>query len=170
MSDSELQAPPLRNDGLQIDENRGFQRWFWTTQRIAWGAFGAILLVATSGLTGGGGYFDHKLTEVSSGRIDAPRISRWQASDTMEIEFTGAGDRHTFLVGDGFMTNFTIEAVRPQPDRSYMTSAGMLMEFASLGAGPFQASIGLRPSHPGIISYDIELDGVETSLTTLVLP
>ena len=45
----------VRPDGLQLDEDRGFQRRFWRAERIAWGTFAAIMLAALSGLFGGSG-------------------------------------------------------------------------------------------------------------------
>jgi len=41
-----LDQPAIREDGLQLEENRSLQRRFWQMQRIAWLGFGIVVLVA----------------------------------------------------------------------------------------------------------------------------
>lgn len=40
-----MKQSPLRSDGLQLDEHRGFQERFWKIERVGWLVF-AILVNA----------------------------------------------------------------------------------------------------------------------------
>lgn len=49
------EVPPIRPDGLQLDEHRQFQERFWTIERAAWIVFGMIVIAALAGAFGAGG-------------------------------------------------------------------------------------------------------------------
>lgn len=53
----DISIPPVREDGLQLQEERRIQRVFWTVQRVSWFLFGVVCLVALLGFTGSGGVF-----------------------------------------------------------------------------------------------------------------
>src|SRR5690606_25597894 len=78
MAKTQLQGPPIRKDGLQIDERRHFQEIFWTVERFAWIIFALILLLALLGLTGSGGYFAKTTQTLDAGTAEYARFSRWE--------------------------------------------------------------------------------------------
>lgn len=170
MSSNDLQAPPIREDGLQIEERRDFQRRFWTAERAAWIVFGVIILLAIAGLTGSGGFLDHGSNKLQTGEIDYPRISRWQTADDFTIVFDRQGETHILTLGQGFLDRFSIQNVSPTPFRSAMTQDGMRMQFDALGGGPHDVRLDVTPTRPGIARYRIDLDGTTAELSTIVLP
>src|SRR3546814_10863353 len=93
-----LDQPSIRPDGLQVEDHRGYQEKLWTVERAAWIVFIVITLAAALGATGAGGPLSRQVAVTEHGRIDYPRIARWQASDELTIEFaarSGRSEEHT---------------------------------------------------------------------------
>jgi hypothetical protein len=170
MAQYELQAPPIREDGLQVDERRTFQRRFWTVERWAWIVFGLIIVAALVGVTGGGGYYEHKRIALPNADVDVPRVARWQTADDMSVKFTTGGQVHRLVLHRTFLDNFAIEQIQPRPERSYLTTDAQVMEFAAEGEPPHQAILHIRAVHPGIARYRLEVDGEQAEWSAIVLP
>ena len=170
MASTDLQIPPVRDDGLQIEERRGFQRRFWSAERAAWWIYFGFIVLAIAGVTGGGGYFDHQERQIDTGSIEAPLFARWETSDSLSIIFPGNGERHTLVLDRAFFDHFSIDTVNPHPSRGVAVNGGQRMEFPAAKDGPQIIRIDVSPSHPGMARYGIELDGESADLTTVVLP
>lgn len=170
MASSEPQAPPIRKDGLQVEEDRHFQRRFWIIERWAWLAFGLIAVAALAGLSGGGGYFGHTTITTASAMLEVPRITRWQRPDDITVTFNTANDTHRVVMGLPFVENFSIEQIQPQPERSYLTTDGQAIEFAAEGSAPHVAVLHVRAHRPGMARYVIEVDGEPAEWALVVLP
>ena len=170
MAGHELQAPPIREDGLQVDERRQFQRRFWTMERWAWGGFAVIIAAALVGLTGSGGLFDRTTITLPSADLDVPRVARWQTSDEMSVTFTTGGQAHRLVLNRNFLDDFTIEQVQPQPRRSYLATDSQVMEFAAEGGPPHAAVLHIRAVRPGLARYRVEADGEQAEWLAIVLP
>jgi hypothetical protein len=166
------QSPiPIRDDGLQLEEQRGFQERFWTVERWAWMIFGLILLLALAGLGGGGGFLAHTKAEMEAGEVEYPRIARWESSDEVTVTFGQPGEEHRLTLSPQFSQFFQIEDIQPLPDRSLATPAGEVMVFQSDNRAPAKVVLHMRSQRPGIARYDISLDGGSpVSVTTVVLP
>lgn len=67
-----MDQPPVRDDGLQLEEHRKFQESFWRVERIAWIGFGCILLLAILGMTGSSGYFARQALAFEGGLVEIP--------------------------------------------------------------------------------------------------
>jgi hypothetical protein len=165
-----LEQPPVRPDGLQLNENRSYQEKQWTAERCAWIAFLAITLAALLGVTGTGGIFSRSLSTLEGGQVDHPRITRWDAPDEMTVRLDdGAGER-TLLLSNGFAQSFQIESIQPQPLRVEAVPDGQLLRFAST-RGPVQIVIYLQSRSPGIARFRTSIDGgAPQDLATLILP
>lgn len=164
-----LEAPPIRSDGLQIADNRRFQRRFWKVERVAWVFFAAVVVAGLAGLTGGGGYFSRQQVQLSEAIVDLPRVSRWEDSDHILLTFTSDAPTYTIRLGGGFNGAFSIDQVQPQPARSRAVPGGLEMEFSGVGSGG-TARIGIMPSAPGLATLSLGVGGNETSVRVLVLP
>lgn len=163
-------APPIRPDGLQLDENRRYQERLWAAERWAWGVFVAITLAAALGLTGAGGPLSRTLIAVAGGEVDAPRIARWQAANDLKVRFASDGSERRLLLSPQFLHSFQIESMQPQPQRVTTSSSGQTIHFAA-SSGPAEAVLHLRPQSPGLVRYRVAVDGsAPAELSTLILP
>lgn len=165
----ELEAPPIREDGLQLLEDRALQRRIWSSQRIAWLLFGLLLLGALLGLTGSGGYLSSQSLEFGQAKVEMPRIARWQASDTVLIELQGTAATEV-VFGPGFSKRFAIESITPEPADSVAGGSGVSMTFDISGQGTKTVLLGVRPTRPGWIGFDMSVAGETRSAWALVLP
>jgi hypothetical protein len=171
MSDQATKAPPVREDGLQLEEHRSFQERFWTAERWAWVAFGLILLVALLGFTGSAGPFAHATASLAGGGIDYPRFARLQAPEDILVEFDPGGVERTLTLSSSFAASFEIEGIRPEPDRSEASSEGEVMTFRVRSNEAGQVRLYVRPQRPGVANYRIAIDdGAPVAISTIVLP
>lgn len=162
--------PPVRPDGLQLEDRRRYQEKLWTVERCAWVAFIAITLGALAGITGAGGILSRHSATMDGGEIDHPRIARWQASDEMTVRFVEGAGARSLLLSSGFVESFQIETVQPRPTRVEAVADGQVMHFASAD-GPVQVVLHLRPQHPGLARYRASINGgTAADLSTLILP
>lgn len=163
--------PPVRDDGLQLEDHPAFQQRFWMMQRVAWGAFGVVLLVALAGFTGSGGLFSRAEIAVAEGRLDYPRVARWQTPETLRIAFSAGDERHRLLFSSGFEEDFALEQILPQPEREQMTADGLLLEFAATAGAASTAVLDISPRSPGLASFTLGIDrSPPLRVTVVVLP
>lgn len=166
-----IEAPPVREDGLQLGEDRVLQERFWTGQRVAWGAFALIGLLALSGLSGAGGPLATATRVTPEGELRHPRVARWTRSDEIAVRFAGAADRHRLALSDAFLERFAIEGVQPQPERALAGPEGIVLEFAATGGAGARVALRVRPERPGFARYAVALDGrAPVEVATVILP
>jgi len=170
--DDTAQPPiPIRDDGLQLEEHRDFQERFWTFERWAWVGFGLILLAALAGLGGGGGVLAHTTITSEAGKVDYPRVARWESADEVTVTFGSPREEHRLTLSPQFSQYFQIEDIQPLPERSLTSPAGEAMVFRSENGPPSKVVLHLRPQRPGLASYEVSLDGGDpVGVTTVVLP
>lgn len=163
-------APPVRPDGLQIEEDRRHQERSWTAERWAWGFFILFTLAALLGATGSGGPLSRDQASTPAGEIDLPRVARWQTPDHIEVRFTAAGDTHTLHLSPEFSRAFQVDAIQPEPERVTSGPEGQTVHLAG-GNGPAEAFLYLTSRNPGRAQYSIALDDAPpVALSTLTLP
>ena len=171
MNKTDIARPPVRDDGLQLEEDRGFQERFWTIERWAWSAFGLILLLALAGLAGGGGFFAHATMNLEAGQIEYPRVARWESADEITAVFASDSSEHRLTLSPQFSKYFQIEDIQPLPDSTLVSPAGEVMVFRAEGGSPTQVVLHFRAQRPGLARYDLSLDGGSPAgATTVVLP
>ena len=139
-----------KRPSIEVDADPAFQEGFWKFQRVAWVVMALIILAALFGATGSGGPLAHAQVEGPAGRIDYPRIARWQAADQMKVTVppTATGSA-TLELDAAFTQTFSIEDIEPQPRSSLATATGHRFEF-ELGDAPGEKSIifHLRADRP----------------------
>ncbi|HEY9550390.1 MAG TPA: hypothetical protein VIR45_12895 [Kiloniellaceae bacterium] len=165
-----LDQPSIRPDGLQVEDHRGYQEKLWTVERAAWIVFILITLAAALGATGAGGPLSRQVAVTEHGRIDYPRIARWQASDELTVEFAASSGLRSLRLSPEFARSFQVESVQPMPERVEATPDGQVMHFAAAD-GPAQVVMHLRPQSPGLARYRASLNGgAALEFWTLILP
>lgn len=165
-----MEEIPIRRDGLQIEEDRRFQERFWTVERIAWCAFGLVLLAALAGLTGGGGPLSDGSRAVGSARVDYPKVARWTAPDTIEFRFGEDGTARILLAPD-FLAAFEIEGIEPEPAVSSIGAAGLRLEIETDAKPTAPVILRIQPRFAGLARYAIGVGGSEpVTFSTVVMP
>lgn len=170
-ADTDQPSIPIRDDGLQLEEHRGFQERFWIAERWAWMIFGLVLLLSLTGVAGGRGFLAHTTASLEAGEVDYPRVARWESSDEIIVIFGQPSGEHRLTLSPQFSQFFQIEVIQPLPNRSLATPAGEVMVFQSDNGAPAKVVLHLRSRRPGIARYEVSLDGGgPVGVTTVVLP
>lgn len=171
MSRGELEVAAVRDDGLQLDEDRRLQERLWTVERCAWLVFGLLVLAALAGLTGGGGPLSHGHMAMAGGTVEYPRIARWQASEELIVEFGAGEGPRTVTLSSSFTEQFQIESIQPRPARWDAGAEGQRLTFEVTNGGTGNVTLYVRPSDPGVVSFELALDGGASGrFSTIVLP
>ena len=167
MPESDL--PPIREDGLQLSEDRGLQRKIWRAERVGWLLFAVIILCAVLGLTGAGGFFGRQSVELAGATFKLPTVTRWQAEDTLVIELKDTGPVD-IGVGQDFSRHFTLETITPKPMRDHGQEDGLHLSFDLEGPGTKTVILPVRAARPGWASFELSVGGERASASILILP
>jgi hypothetical protein len=164
-------APRKSSDQLDVNEDRPFQERWWTIERFAWGGFALIFALALVGLTGSGGWFADATASGSGGSVDYPRLSRWQADDTVSVTFAASPEpTRTLTLSSAFTSLFQIVDVEPRATAATATQGGEDLEFRVVPGAPATIDFHVRSQHPGVVGYYMAIDGERLDAITLVLP
>lgn len=166
----DISIPPVRKDGLQLQEERRIQRMFWSIQRLSWFMFGVVCLIALLGFTGSGGVFQKQVIRFDSAIVEIPRVTRWEASDDLSIRFTTAEAAPEVTIAQPFFDLFSIERIQPEPEESVLAPSAQRLRFAAAGEPPHEVSVGIRSMHFGRANFDMTIGGKTRSVGILVLP
>jgi hypothetical protein len=152
------EMPPVRADGLQIDEDRRLQERIWFAERVSHGAILLLVLAAVAGLAGSGGILARGTIATAAGTIDHPRILRWETAEDLTVRFEAAGgDRSLRLVGP-LADRVFVEAIQPDPRASRATAEGVVYDFAAEAGAFAVVTLRLRASRPGVVRLGIGVD------------
>ncbi|MDX0982726.1 hypothetical protein GOL22_11220 [Sinorhizobium medicae] len=163
--------PPVRDDGLQIEEHRTFQESFWRAERVSWVIFGLTLIAALLGVTGSGGMLERQIITVADGSVDVPRFSRWGASDVLQATLAGGGSERRLTLSPEFFRTFQVEDIDPPPIAAEGGADGLVYRFRAASAQPLVLTLHLRAQYPGIVSFRASVnDGPAQALRTIVWP
>lgn len=168
--DETTPCPPVRKDGLQLHEDRAFQRRLWRAQRIAWVCYLLICVAALLGLTGSGGLWQSQRIAFAGAEAQVPRVSRWEGSDRFMLRFDNAADRHSLWLGHEFLDRFALDGIQPEPASSRMASGGLLLDFDTGGPPPHTVVIDVSPMHYGVTRVDLRVGDEQRRVTTVILP
>jgi len=163
--------PPVRPDGLQLQERREYQENFWRLERWAWAGFLLLTVAAALGVTGGGGPLSRNVVETAGGKLDYPAIGRWQTPDRFVVHFPAGPTDRSLTFDPRFAQSFQIDDVRPRPVAVEGGRQGETLHFRLAGGGPAEITLHVTPLRPGRIHYRAILGTDEPSdMTTILLP
>lgn len=168
--DKEISIPPIRDDGLQLEEHRQIQEAFWTFQRVCWIIFAVVCLIALLGFTGSGGLFQKQRIVFANASVEVPRVSRWAAADDLSIRFTSGSPAPEIEISQPFFDLFSIESVQPEPSESVLASSAQRMQFVAEGAPPHIVTVAIRPRDFGWARFSMTIGGDTRMVNILVLP
>jgi hypothetical protein len=165
-----IEEPPIRPDGLQLEECRPFQERFWTIQRWAWVFFTLVLVGALLGLTGSGGPLSRATQGLAEGSVEYPRIARWETPDLMSFTFHQGGNQ-TLTLSQAFSDAFQVQSIQPEPASSRLTDRGMVLQFDGEGGGATTVIMHVTPLSPGLVNFATAMGPAElTQVSLVVLP
>jgi hypothetical protein len=163
--------PEIRDDGLQLDEDRQLQERIWTAERIAHAVFGLVVLAGLAGLAGSGGPLARATQAGEAGSVEYVRIARFDTAADVTIRFAAGRPDHRVRIAGPFPDRAQIESVQPRPVREVAGPDGITFEFAADAAGPASASVRLRATTPGYFRMTISVDGAAPlDAAVVVLP
>lgn len=176
---------PVRDDGLQIDEDRAFQRRHWRRERLAWVGFAAIVAAALAGLSGAGGPLSGQQVDLGAATAQVPRVGRLQRPDTLVIRLpaaapaaAGAGAaaaaagpagsaRHEVRLDPAFLDLYTVDTILPAPLAQRAGADGLWLAVAGQGG---KLRLSIRPRRAGLARFALAVDGTQARAAVLVLP
>lgn len=123
-------AKSAKKDGLDLDEDRGWQDRLWKVQRVGWALMLLFLIAAILGATGSGGFLATASAETGGATIHYPRIARWQAAADMIVELPPSqSGKVEFELSDRLIEAFGVETVSPTPSAVVATGGGHRFTF-----------------------------------------
>lgn len=161
---------PIRDDGLQLEEHRVFQDGFWVAERVGWGCFALVILLALAGLTGRGGYFADFETRAGVALVEMPRVARRGETAVLHVAFGRNGGRHLLALDGAFLSLFEVEGVSPHPLRSVAAGEGVALQFEAVGPAPHHARLHIRALRAGWAEVRVVADGSAVPARLLILP
>jgi hypothetical protein len=161
--------PEIRDDGLQLDEDRQLQERIWTAERIAHAVFGLVVLAGLAGLAGSGGPLARATQAGEAGSVEYVRIARFDTAADVTIRFAAGRPDHRVRIAGPFPDRAQIESVQPRPVREVAGPDGMTFEFAAEASEPASATLRLRPTTPGLSRLSIAIDDAAPFAGTMVV-
>ena len=163
--------PEIRDDGLQLDEDRQLQEKIWTAERVAHVLFGFVVLAGLAGLAGSGGPLARASRSTEAGSVAYVRLARFDTAADLTVRFAAARPDHRVRIAGPFPDRLQIESVQPRPVREVAGPDGITFEFAAEPAEPASATLRLRATAPWVSRLRIGIDDAEpVTATMIVLP
>ena len=163
-----------RHGDLEIDHDPRFQERVWAWQRAMWASIGAVLLLASLGLFGGGIFGRISLAGPDGRlRVECDRFARREGPAELELEFRpGPGGESRIWLNQDYLDRATVERVSPDPEREVADAAGTTFVLSSPpGETTARARFRLRPRRAGPMRGRARLDdGPEVAFTQYVHP
>ena len=167
--------PVQRIGDLDIDQDLAFQQKQWRVQRGAWLAGVLVLLLALSGLFGGGPLANASVSDTTNAlTVDHERIERRHSPSTLSLNVVPAGTQPTLQlwVNASFLNDVEITNIQPEPSGMVPDGDRTILEFDL--ADPSQpADIRITFEHQKIGPASVEIglvDGPRLDFRQFVLP
>lgn len=153
----------------ELHQDPVFQRRFWVVERIAWVGFILLLATAITGLTGGGGPLAQAIVETAAGSIEYPRVSRWQAADSMIVRFAPGAADGALEFEPVFIETFEVTSIQPEPRSATTTPNGVRYEFDVERGGEIVLRLrARRPAFP--FESSVRVGEFHAPIRALILP
>ena len=161
----------VREDGLQLNEHRGFQDWFWKLERVAWVMFGIVTVAAAMGFAGAGGWFSSATAAIGGAEVEYPLTARWERPTEMLVTFPPSYKGPVVMsLGSGFLSSFSIEDVQPRPSEVVADDQREEFHFKATSSGERKVVFTIKPKHVGKTEYAADIAGSEQTLWTWIWP
>jgi hypothetical protein len=160
-----------------IQEDMGFQRHEWITERIGWIVMAVAIVAALAGLFASGPLSDASVrTPDNAINVDYQRFAHKTSRTHFTIRVSPPAAReasHEVLIrlGQPFVRTYDVEALSPRPVRSTAGSYGLEWVFVPSPAGDLVVQVAGRAKRFGIAPTEIQVEGRgAVSFTQLIYP
>lgn len=161
--------PKVERDLDEFQPDPDFQRKFWVAERIAWMGFVLLIVLALAGLTGSGGPLAQATFGTPAGSVEYPRVSRWQAADSMTVRFAAGAEVGTVNLEPEFLRTFEVSSIQPEPRSAATGPEGVRYEFDAAGGG--EVVFYIRARGPAFLpDASVRIGAFEAPVRPLVLP
>ena len=165
---------PASSSDLEVKEDRSWQEWEWTIQRVGWVLMALLIVAALAGLTGKGGPLASASAESSTGEILYPRITRWQSDEQLMVRLPPSATGEVDIELSQAVTDlFSISAITPSPKEAVATAGGYRLTFdVAPGSARKTITFDVTAGRPAIAqSFAARIgDGPVMRPTVTVLP
>lgn len=159
--------------GIDVRENEGFEKGWFTTTVIAVIVMAVAVLAALTGALGGGPLAEAK-AEIPGAAVQAryERFVRTQTPSRLDIAFTGDLGRAEADVhlDKAFLATRDIKDMLPRPDATRVDADGVTYVFALGPAHRGQVSVWLMPNTAGPAAGTIAVNGHGTAIHQFIFP
>ncbi len=161
-----------RLDGLEIEQDAGFQRREWRVQQFGNGLFGVLLVAAILGCFGKGWLAD-AAAGAAGFSVEYERIIRWETPTQLRVHITdGSPGSDTVRVwfDAGYLARMRVTEVTPGP--RWVSADSRRVTYAlDLREPDASAIFHVTPTGPGRLSGRCGVaDGASVELKQIVLP
>jgi len=170
-----MPSHPLSDNDLHsrtypIQEDMRLQLRLWRLERTAWIVLALIVLLALSGLFGGGPLSSVRThTPDDSLRVSYERFERNGAATELSVHMRGGSPLWLEIEGD-LLTHFTWESIQPQPTLMQSRDTGVRLQLQPDDLGRASLPLSLRPGAIGMARSSLQLNGQRLQLTQLLYP
>ena len=163
----ELSKPPLPEG---VEDHGDFQRIAWAVQRVSWIIFALILIAALLGLFGGDGYLSRSEVRFKQGTVNYPLISRWNASDELQVNFNPSSNDGELVLDSNFLRAFSIENIDPPQKAVASDNGSAVYVFSADPKASKQVIIHLKSEMPWMNAMTIGIGSEPHQISTFVFP
>lgn len=163
--------------GLQVDEDIGYHRRSWRTQRIGWVIMALIVVATLLGLLGGDGPLNQPVAGQRGGElwVEYDRFMRSLGPTELRIHLDQLrpDERTVRLLFDGhYLQAIHVERIEPEPRQQWASPEGVVYEFDVADTEPaIEIRYDIEPEHIGLLHTPIvKLDGPTVMMKSFVYP
>lgn len=162
------------NEEIAVGEDLGFQRSWWTFERLVWMVFVVIIALDLAGLFGRGPLAHATIASADQSlRVRYERIQRTGTPSILTAEFDGSAIQHgqiELFVSDALVSGLGAQRIIPQPISTRVGGGGLLYTFP-VASPPAIVRFELQPPGPGLFRFTLTA-GLGNSVTgkTWVVP
>jgi hypothetical protein len=167
--------PVQRIGDLDIDQDITFQRKEWRVQRGAWLIVVLVLLLALSGLFGGGPLANASVSDTANVlTVDHHRIDRLHSPSNISLKVVPAGTQPVLRlwISEDYLEGVEITNIHPEPSAMIPDGDRTILEFQLADPGQ-TVNISLSIEHTEIGAPRAEIgvvDGPRVEFRQVVLP
>jgi hypothetical protein len=167
--------PVQRIGDLDIDQDIAFQQKEWRVQRGAWLIAVLVLLLALSGLFGGGPLANASVSDTANVlTVDHQRIDRMHSPSNISLNVVPAGTQPTLQIwiNNSYLNGLEITGIRPEPSAMIPDGERTILEF-ELADPTQEVPISITYQHTEIGAPRAEfgiIDGPRVDFRQVVLP
>jgi hypothetical protein len=135
-------------DGLQIDDDHGFERADWRAQRIGWTIMAVILVLAVAGVLGRGRLSRERIPLGAGDTLAVETVTRHNAPAELRLKLRSVSANSLFVdISRAFLDDVEVRSVSPEPTDIVPHARSTRYVFAADGSsGPIELVFVYAPN------------------------